>query len=267
MTSHGHNYGDDIDIVDDGWNALWRIRNEKRHTSVPYDPHDSADDDTKVAPAYDGRTSLFAFEDAIDDWCDITELEAERRGPALRNQTRRWCRSIQNVTRIENYWRDPGRRCELFQTISATSHFIKGAQAVFLYKFIAIHATTTEVQWTYRRWMTRFQLTANRLIESWMGLISDLDLNSPEVIATIAQRRASSWRTTTESCRYCSSYSRCTSTCQRALEWWDVQTSPCTAEQRKTFTAETGFPIEWQFVSIDFCMSGRLDAGSTKRTD
>ena len=34
----------------------------------------------------DGRTSFFAFEDAIDDWCDITELEPEKRGPALRNR-------------------------------------------------------------------------------------------------------------------------------------------------------------------------------------
>ena len=41
---------------------------------------------TKVAPAYDGRTSFFAVEDAIDHWCDITELEAEKRGPALRNR-------------------------------------------------------------------------------------------------------------------------------------------------------------------------------------
>jgi hypothetical protein len=41
---------------------------------------------TKVAPAYDGRTSFFAFEDAIDDWCDITELEPEKRGLALRNR-------------------------------------------------------------------------------------------------------------------------------------------------------------------------------------
>ena len=40
---------------------------------------------TKVAPAFDGRTNFFAFEDAIDDWCDITEFEAERRGPALRS--------------------------------------------------------------------------------------------------------------------------------------------------------------------------------------
>ena len=41
---------------------------------------------TKVAPAYDGRNSFFAFEDAIDDWCDITDLEPEKRGPALRNR-------------------------------------------------------------------------------------------------------------------------------------------------------------------------------------
>ena len=66
-----------------------------------------------------------------------------------------------------------------------------------------------------------------------------------------------SWRTTTESCRYCSSYSRCTSTCQRALEWRDVQTSPCTTQQCKTTTAEIGIPFEWQFVSFDFCESSR----------
>ena len=40
---------------------------------------------TKVAPAYGGRTTFFAFEDAIDDGCDITELEPEKRRPALRN--------------------------------------------------------------------------------------------------------------------------------------------------------------------------------------
>ena len=33
-----------------------------------------------------GEPAFFAFEDAIDDWCDITELEPERRGPALRNR-------------------------------------------------------------------------------------------------------------------------------------------------------------------------------------
>ena len=41
---------------------------------------------TKVPPSYDGKTSWFSYEDAIDDWCDITELEDEKRGPALRNR-------------------------------------------------------------------------------------------------------------------------------------------------------------------------------------
>ena len=37
---------------------------------------------TKVPPSFDGRGSWFAYEDAIDDWCDITELDNEKRGPA-----------------------------------------------------------------------------------------------------------------------------------------------------------------------------------------
>ena len=66
MGSHGYSEFDDFDTVDD-----WQT-----HEAYAM----------KVAPAYDGRTSFFAFEDAIDDWCDITELEAERRGPALGNR-------------------------------------------------------------------------------------------------------------------------------------------------------------------------------------
>ncbi|CAE7547478.1 unnamed protein product, partial [Symbiodinium sp. CCMP2456] len=41
---------------------------------------------TKVPPSFDGRGSWFAYEDAIDDWCDITELDNDKRGPALRNR-------------------------------------------------------------------------------------------------------------------------------------------------------------------------------------
>ena len=41
---------------------------------------------TKIAPAFDGKTSWFKFDEDIDDWCDITELEPEKRGPALRNR-------------------------------------------------------------------------------------------------------------------------------------------------------------------------------------
>ena len=41
---------------------------------------------TKIPPGYDGRTSWFAYEEMIDDWVDVTELDPDKRGPALRNR-------------------------------------------------------------------------------------------------------------------------------------------------------------------------------------
>eukprot|EP00439_Symbiodinium_sp_Y106_P034128 s7598_g4.t1 len=38
---------------------------------------------TRVPPSYDGRSSWFAYEDAIDDWCDITELDADKHEDAF----------------------------------------------------------------------------------------------------------------------------------------------------------------------------------------
>ena len=41
---------------------------------------------TKVPPGLDGKTSWFVFEDVLDEWCDTTELESEKWGPAPRNR-------------------------------------------------------------------------------------------------------------------------------------------------------------------------------------
>ena len=42
-------------------------------------------DDT-IPPSFNGKTLWLAFQKAIDDWCDIPELDDENRGPALRNR-------------------------------------------------------------------------------------------------------------------------------------------------------------------------------------
>ena len=73
MASHGYTEFDDIDIVDH--EAFAMRRGNPQTTNIHMTQQ----------MTYNGRTSFFAFEDAIDDWCDITELEAEKRGPALRN--------------------------------------------------------------------------------------------------------------------------------------------------------------------------------------
>ena len=40
----------------------------------------------KIPPLFDGSTSWFKYEELIDDWLDLTQLEAGKRGPALKNR-------------------------------------------------------------------------------------------------------------------------------------------------------------------------------------
>ena len=141
---------------------------------------------TKVAPAYDGRTSFLAFEDAIDDWCDITELEPEKRGPALRNRLEGEALQYKRLL-DRDMLRDPHEGVNYFKRF-LRPHFIKGAQNVFLYRFMQFmkfNRGTMDLQ----KWMTRFQLTGNRLIESWMDLLPDAVITSPEAILFIQQKR------------------------------------------------------------------------------
>ena len=137
MSSHGCIDNDDIDIVDDGWNAhdAFAMRRSNPQSSTI---HMTQQMTTKMAPAYDGRTSFFAFEDAIDDWCDITELEAERRGPALRNRLEG---DAAQYTRLldRELLNDPVEGVNYFKRF-LRPHFIKGAQAV-LVQVHAIHET------------------------------------------------------------------------------------------------------------------------------
>ncbi len=39
----------------------------------------------KVAPSYNGNTSSFQYEELIDEWCDLTTIEASKRGPNLKS--------------------------------------------------------------------------------------------------------------------------------------------------------------------------------------
>ena len=43
---------------------------------------------TKIPPSYNGKTSWFAYEDAVLDWMDITELDDTKQAPALKNGLR-----------------------------------------------------------------------------------------------------------------------------------------------------------------------------------
>ena len=182
MASHG--YDDDFDIVDaDGWNQYdsYAMRRAPQQTQILMTQQMT----TKVAPAYHGRTSFFAFEDAIDDWCDITELEPEKRGPALRNRLEGEAQQYKRLL-DRDMLRDPNEGVKYFKRF-LRPHFIKGAQNVFLYRFMQFmkyNRGTMDLQ----KWMTRFQLTDNRLIEPWMDLLPEASVTSPEAIQLFNRR-------------------------------------------------------------------------------
>ena len=64
----------------------------------PATPQVFAQVTTKIPPAYDGRTSWFAYEELVEDWCDLTELEPEKHGPALKKPLGRRSSSVQALT-------------------------------------------------------------------------------------------------------------------------------------------------------------------------
>ena len=137
----------------------------------------------KVPPSYDGRSSWFAFEDAVDDWCDITELEPEKRGPALRNRLEGEAAIYKRLLDREalKNKEDGVRYFKRF----LRPYFVKGAANVFLYRFqqfMNMHRGSGDML----RWMTRFQLSYQRMNESWMDTFVPLvSENDPVVRAYV----------------------------------------------------------------------------------
>ena len=143
---------------------------------------------TKVPPGFDGKTSWFAFEDAIDDWCDITELESEKWGPALRNRLESGASVFKRLLDREELRQPNGRGVEHFKR-TLRPHFVKGAQTVFLFRFMRF-MKNNRGNGDSMTWMTRFQIDGRRLEESWMDLCPELDLLSPAIVAEVQARRA-----------------------------------------------------------------------------
>ena len=139
---------------------------------------------TKVPPAYDGRSSWFAFEDAIDDWVDITELESEKQGPALRN-------------RLEGEAAIHKRLLNRDRKVNGVRYFKSYLRPLFLYRFQQF-MTLRRGNGDMLRWITRFQLSHSRMQEAWDdAYVPITDLNNPEVRAFVTSLPAEEQATIT----------------------------------------------------------------------
>ena len=139
---------------------------------------------TKVPPSFDGRGSWFAYEDAIDDWCDITELDNEKRGPALRNRLEGEA-AIHKRLLDRDLLKDPNNGVRYFKSFLRPL-FMKGAANVFLYhfqQFMNLHRGNGDML----RWITRFQLSVQRMQEAWNDTYLPItDPNNAKVRAFVA---------------------------------------------------------------------------------
>ena len=130
---------------------------------------------TKVPPGFDGKTSWFALEDAIDDWCDITELESEKWGPALRNRLEGEASVYKRLLDRDDLRQPNGRGVDYFKR-TLRPHFVKGAQTVFIPRFMKF-MKNNRGNGDFMKWMTRFQIDGRRLEEAWMDLLPELDFD------------------------------------------------------------------------------------------
>ena len=110
---------------------------------------------TKVPPSYDGRGSWFAYEYAIDDWCDITELDADKRGPALRNRLEGEA-AIHKRLLDRDRLKDPTNGVKYFKSFLRPL-FVKGAANVFPLPLPAVHE---HAPWEWRHASLDYQVSA-----------------------------------------------------------------------------------------------------------
>ena len=122
---------------------------------------------TKIPPICDGLTSCFKYEELLDDWLDLTVLEAGKRGPAQKNRLVGDAKKAQRTSRSRisecaedgvKYFRDTLR-----------PHYVKGAQNVFLWRFYLFNrARRRNIEMV--DWIGKFSLLLKRLKDSWMDM-------------------------------------------------------------------------------------------------
>ena len=138
---------------------------------------------TKVPPAFNGLTSWFTFEELIDDWTDITELDAEKQGPALRNRLEGDAAVYKPL--LDRYLlKDPNDGVAYFKR-TMRPHFIKGNQSVFMWRLFQLMKFNRGSQ-DFLRWIGKFSVVRKRLSDSWVDLFEEVDENNPVYLAALA---------------------------------------------------------------------------------
>ena len=127
----------------------------------------------KIAPAYGGNTSWFAYEELIDEWIDMTNMDKEKQGPALKQRLYGEAAIYKSMLDRDKL-KDPDNGVTYFKN-ELRSHFVKGAQSVFLWRFMQLFRFHRGQQ-DFLRWLGRLTVLRKRLRESWCDLLPDVTM-------------------------------------------------------------------------------------------
>ena len=122
----------------------------------------------KIPPLFDGSTSWFKYEELIDYRLDLTVLEAEKRGPAMKNSLVGDAEPYKGLLDRESLRATDG--VKYFRN-ALRPHFIKGAQNVFLWRFHQFTRTARRGNIEMVKWIGKFSLLLTRLRDAWMDIL------------------------------------------------------------------------------------------------
>ena len=122
---------------------------------------------TKIPRLFNGLTSRFKYEELIDDWLDLTVLEAGKRRPAVKNRLVGVTEMHKGLLGRESLRSEDGVK---YFKHTLRPHFIKEAQSVFLWRFYQfIRANGGNIEMV--KWIGKFSLLLKRLRDAWMDLL------------------------------------------------------------------------------------------------
>ena len=125
----------------------------------------------KVAPAYDGTTSWFEYEQLIDDWCDITRLDESKRGVS-QNEALRSCKPAKKT--LDRTTLTAADGVEHFNR-KLRPYFVKDEQYIFVWRFLGVFKAWKGNQDFVTR-IAQFDIVLQRLRNSWMDFLPGVAL-------------------------------------------------------------------------------------------
>ena len=172
-------YGDFDEPWDDDYAFATRQGNRSLGSFTPGNL--TATITTKVPPMFDGTQSWFAYEKAIDEWVDLTELAEEKQGPALKARLEGDAARFKEFLDRDLLKQKNGRGVAYFKE-TLRARFLKSTQVVFLWrflKFFEMHRRNED----FHPWLTKMALAFKKLKESWGDVFEPFTKDSPEFAA------------------------------------------------------------------------------------